>query len=225
MNMELFDISSEMPVCLKIENIRLNDLKHEVINGAEDLKNAEGMTIEMIGNPQKDALHWHLQEHPMSCAVACQEFVAEALLGIELSETNMREYARANNWFSDNGTLSEDTDNILEALGIETELTYENTLESIKNVIKNGGKVIAGVNNMVLERPILAMLPGFGPNHMVEVIGIDESNPEDVRIILNDPGVENGAGRSVPLKTFEKAWSTSDDFMISAYKPEGAKHI
>lgn len=58
-------------------------------------------------------------------------------------------------------------------------------------------------------------------NHVVEVIGIDYSNPDDVQVILNDTGVPDGKGKHISADTFAKSWNTSNRFMVTAWK--GAK--
>lgn len=46
---------------------------------------------------------------------------------------------------------------------------------------------------------------------------IDDSNPLDVRVIINDSGVENGCGRSISYLEFMEAWNPSGGFMVSAF--------
>ena len=59
--------------------------------------------------------------------------------------------------------------------------------------------------------------PIYGADHAVQVIGIDDSNPQDVRVIINDSGIENGCGRSVPYLEFMESWMPSGGFMVSAF--------
>lgn len=158
----------------------------------------------------------------MSCAVACQEFVAEGLLKEDYSEERMRAFARRQGWFSEDGTVPENAGKLLEAMGLEVRREERCSLEDIVEVLENGGKVMASVNNMVLQNPLYRWLPGYTANHMVEVTGVDRSNPAHVRISINDPGVENGAGIVYSLDRFETAWSTGNHFMVSAYRGKGA---
>jgi hypothetical protein len=60
--------------------------------------------------------------------------------------------------------------------------------------------------------------PGVDANHAVEVIGIDSSDPDNIMVILNDPGSPDGCGSMIPLEEFEDAWADSDNFMVTAYK-------
>lgn len=194
----------------------------ETMGPKETFELRENMeTPGVFGNPEAAAEVWHLQEHPMSCAVVCQEFIAEELLGKDFSEAKMRDYAEDREWFSDGGTKIHDVGNLLEEMGLDVERVQGATVEDIKAVLTGEGKLMAGVNNLVLHDSRFALLPGNSANHMVEVTGIDERDPNHVKVILNDPGVENGAGREVPLDTFLAAWNTSGNFMVSAYRPNG----
>ena len=179
----------------------------------------------IVGNPESAAEVWHMQEHPMSCAVVCQEFIAEELLGKEFSEAKMRDYAQNREWFSDGGTLLSDVGKLLEEMGLDVERSLGTTVEDLKVILNNGGKVMAGVNNMVLSNSLYAILPGISANHMVEVTGIDERDPKHTKVILNDPGVRDGAGREIELNTFMMAWNTSGCYTVSAFRPNGGASV
>ena len=103
-------------------------------------------------------------------------------------------------------------------MGLEVERQNGVTLAELAEMLDNGEKVIVGVNNMVLANPAMANLPGMSANHAVQVIGIDGTDPDNIQIILNDPGVENGQGIRHDLSTFMTAWSTSGNYTVSADK-------
>lgn len=179
---------------------------------------AEGAEC-IAGNPETDMKNWHEQAGDNSCAVCCQEFIAEQLLDREFSEQGMSQYAAERGWYDpETGTTVNDVGKLLEALGLEVERQSGLTLPDLFNELESGHKLICGVNNMILQNPGFAELPGLNANHAVQVIGIDYSNPEDVRVILNDSGVPNGMGRNVSADTFVKAWNTSGNFAVSAWK-------
>lgn len=173
----------------------------------------------VAGIPETDVENWHRQTEQNSCAVCCQEFVAEQLLDREFSEQGMIQYATEHGWYHpESGTSVSDVGKLLEALGLEVEREYGLTLADLFGELERGHKIICGVNNMILENPGFADLPGYNANHAVEVIGIDYSNPECVQVVLNDSGVANGCGRSVSADTFIKAWNTSGRYAVSAWK-------
>ena len=178
---------------------------------------------EIVGNPSDDAMLWHQQEHPMSCAIACQEFVAEGLFKEDYSEERMRAYAQRQGWFSDEGTTQENAGKLLEAMDLNVHSEENCDLGDIIQVLQNDGKVMTSVNNMVLQNPLYQLFPGFSANHIVEVTGVDRTDPAHIKIILNDPGVENGAGIVFPLQQFEAAWMMGKHFMVSAYR--GKEHV
>lgn len=176
------------------------------------------------GEPLEDLEHWHMQEGDMSCAVVCQEFVAEELLDTELNEQDLVEFAVSKGWFDpETGTTLEDTGNILEYLGLEVMQNEHGSIEDIERTLEEGGKVIAGVNNISLLTPDSMesiFYPSLTANHAVEVIGIDRTDPSNVKVILNDPGLPGGRGITYDLEEFQTAWNTSGGFMVSAYRSD-----
>lgn len=176
---------------------------------------AEGPKERIIGQPYEDMETWSPQAEDNSCAVACQEMIAEQLMGQDFSEENMIAFARERGWYDpESGTTIFDVGKILEEMGLQVERQTGATISDLAVALEQG-KVICGVNNMLLSAPELAMLPGLRANHAVQVIGIDTSNPDRVEVLLNDPGVENGCGIRHGLDDFLKAWKTSGNFMVS----------
>ena len=177
-------------------------------------------TAERIwGNPEKDMQCWHEQSEANSCAVCCQEFIAEQLLDREFSETELSEYARGRGWYDpESGTPVNDTGKVLEALGLEVERSWGVELRDLAEELHSGGKIICGVNNMILADPEFARLPGLSANHAVEVIGIDTSDAAQIQVILNDPGRADGKGLRVSADTFQKAWDTSGNFAATVHR-------
>ena len=107
-----------------------------------------------------------------------------------------------------------------DAYGLAYEQSYQGTLEDIEAIHNAGGKVIACINGLKLQNPNLFGF--FRADHAVQVVGIDRNDPEDVRVILNDPGQPKGAGLSVPADLFLKTWNTSNRFTVAIY-PEVEK--
>lgn len=173
----------------------------------------------IAGDPEEDMENWHMQDGAMSCAVVCQEFIADELLNRDFTEEEFCAYAEEQGWFdSMNGTSPEDVGNILESLGLDVERREGVKISELAEMLENGEKIICGVNNMVLANPELADLNGISANHAVQVIGIDSTDPNDIRVILNDPGVPDGRGISHSLSTFMTAWSTGNNFTVSVGK-------
>lgn len=170
---------------------------------------------QIIGQPYEDMETWSPQEEDYSCAIACQEMIAEQLTGKDISEEKMIAFARERGWYDPEcGTTMYDVGRLLEEMGMKVERQTGAAISDLASALEQG-KVICGVNNMLLSEPALAILPGLRANHAVQVIGIDMTNPEHVEVILNDPGVENGCGIRHSLDIFLKAWKTSGNYMVS----------
>lgn len=224
MNLEMLDYQNESMDAIEIgeEKEYLGDgVFLESIKGFfKEIKNAfEGNNEGIIGNPEKDMETWHEQVSPVSCAVCCQEFVAEQVTGKEFTEEEFCRFAETQGWFNpETGTPPGDVGKILEYMGFDVTRQEGVSVNELAQMLENGEKVIVGVNNMVLANPELSDLPGYNANHAVQVIGIDRSDPNHIEVILNDPGVENGNGVRHSLEDFVKAWSKGNNFTVSATK-------
>lgn len=162
---------------------------------------------------------WHMQKEQYSCANACQAFIINEYLDADVAEEALNAYAREQNWLQADGTAYEDIGNLLEMYGIETNRYWNASFEDIKKELDEGDRVIVGVYNAALDDDWWDILPIASANHAVEVIGIDDSIPWDVKVIVNDPGVADGMGKVISLDTFNDARSTSGGFMAVAERP------
>ena len=160
---------------------------------------------------------WHLQETDHTCAVCVQQFIINELTGLDISEQTLSDIAYMEGWLTENGTNIEDTGNLLEVFGIDTLMNYEGQFSDLKDTLETGGRVLVCVDSGALWTEGYGNYPIYGPDHAIEVIGLDESDPDDVRVIINDSGIDNGCGRSVALDDFMEAWQASGGFMVSAY--------
>lgn len=173
----------------------------------------------IIGNPSESLDSWHVQSDN-TCAVVSQEFVLENLLDREFNEKELTEIAEAHGWY-DNGTSMNDVGKLLEYYGIDVEQSMGNTLYDLRNSLQEGKQIIVGVDadEMWSGQNEEMFGPGMDANHAIQVIGIDESNPHDVKVIINDSGVTNGQGVMVPADSFIDAWEDSGCFMVEASCP------
>ena len=161
---------------------------------------------------------WHVQEGDNSCAVCTQQFIINEFLDMDVTEEELCLIAQQNGWYDPyDGTASTDVGNLLEYFGIDTQTNYEGAITDIKNTLDQGGRVIVAVDSMALWVEGFGNYPLYGADHAVEVIGIDDSDPLNVKVILNDSGVEDGCGKEVPYLEFMEAWAPSGGFMVSAF--------
>lgn len=170
----------------------------------------------IIGNPSEALDSWHMQSDN-TCAVVSQEFVLENLLDREFDEEELRVIAEEHGWY-DNGTSMDDMGRLLEYYGIDVEQSTGNTLDDLRNSLLEGNQIIVGLDadEIWSGRNEEMFGPGMDANHAVQIIGMDESDPDDIKVILNDSGVSNGQGVMVPADLFRDAWEDSGCFMIEA---------
>jgi len=95
---------------------------------------------------------------------------------------------------------------LLEFHGIHTETVLTGTFEELMADVAQGRTVIVPVDMLEVWRPFGEWLPD-APNHVVTVVGIDDSNPENPQIRILDP--EDGEIRLVPRSIFIDAWGDS----------------
>ncbi|MGN0106863.1 MAG: hypothetical protein ACI4A5_04095 [Hominilimicola sp.] len=244
--MDAYEMSKGINEDQQIENIRQIMKEHaqqmqetiempevpetaEVFEPTEFIETEEGgETVEVtefteiIGNPEEDMEAWSPQTEDYSCAVACQKYIAEQLTNVEFTEKSMIEYAYSEGWYDpeSGGTPFDDTGNLLEEVGLDVDRDYGGTLQEIAQSLENGDKVICAVNNTTLQCPEYADIPGVTANHAVEVIGIGMTKEGDLKVILNDPGIENGCGFTCDAETFMKAWGTGGNFITTVSSGE-----
>lgn len=96
-------------------------------------------------------------------------------------------------------------------------MNYEGSIADLQKTLAEGGRVIVAVDSMVLWTDGAGNYPVYGADHAIEVVGIDDADPADVKVIINDSGTQDGCGKAVPLNEFLEAWLPSGGFMVSAY--------
>ena len=179
----------------------------------------DGSDDGIVGNPVTAMEFWHPQEGNQ-CAVCSQEFVLESLIGRDVDGNELREVAEANGWFDPaGGTVPNDVGNILEYYGFNVERSDGNTYEDLRSALADGNGVIVGVDSDEIwsGKDDDFFGPGMDPDHAIQVIGIDESDPNNIMVIVNDSGVANGQGAMIPLEDFMNAWEDSGCFMMEAF--------
>ena len=148
------------------------------------------------GTPEMDIPLWTLQSEKNSCAVNCSSFILRSEVDPQLTEARLIQEGQELKLYDPSlGTYFDDVGALCEVHGMERELQTGATLE------------MAYPNRFGF----------FRADHAVQVVGIDRNDPEDVRVILNDPGRPDGQGLSVPEKVFLKAWATSGNSLAALY--------
>lgn len=192
-------------------------------NGVLELDNYDPSQSDpelVSGNPAESMEKWEFQGDTNRCALYSQKFVIEELTGKDISIDEVVELASENGWFSeDSGTASLNMTKVLDAYGIENEMSFHNNVDDIKECLENGGKVIVSIDadQVWYGEDSNLFSPADSANHAVEVIGIDYSNPNEPMVILNDSGSPSGCGEMVALDVFEDAWAAGDKQMVECY--------
>jgi hypothetical protein len=180
-------------------------------------------------DPADAAQVWHLQESSHSCAVAAQEFVLNDITGGNHSEAELCAIAEENGWYTPGqGTAPEDIGKVLNTFGIPTEHHDGATVEDLATALANGEEVIVGVDSGEIVSPGFDPsepldhypgVPGQGADHAIQIIGIDNRDPANPMVVVNDPGLPDGQGGALSLSVFAEAWEDSGNMMVTAKAP------
>lgn len=151
-----------------------------------------------------------------TCAIKSQQLILEDF-GIKISEDDLVTEAMQNNWYN-NGTKPADVGKLLESHGIGV-TQYENAnVFNLVNELSLGHKVIVGVDSGELwkEDNIITRIfdTDSAADHALIVSGIDTSDPDNVKVILTDPGTGDLL-KEYKLDEFIDAWKDSNCLMVS----------
>lgn len=199
------------------ETITFEVAEAEAYSEYEHFDPAESDENGIVGDPEAALDSWHTQSGN-TCAVVSQEGILESIFGQEFDEDELRELAEDNGWYN-NGTSAEDVGQLLEYYGIHTEHSFGNSVDDLRDSLGDGNQIIVLVDADELWSGENEEMfgPGMDMNHAVRVIGMDESDPENPMVILNDSGVANGQGVMIPLDNFMDSWEDSGCSMVEAF--------
>lgn len=161
-----------------------------------------------------------LQGYPDTCAIKCQQLILESN-GMEVSETELRNEAAANGWYSPGyGTPMENVGSLLESHGMEVNRCTGASISDIAGELSQGRQVIVGVDSGELwnaghDEAFEDLIYGGQADHALLVSGItvDPFTAEE-SILLTDPGTGDVC-MEYPAEQFEDAWDDSGNFMVS----------
>lgn len=162
-----------------------------------------------------------IQQHgDWGCAVKCQSLIMNKY-GINLSEEQLTQEGLANGWFIDGaGTPLSDVGKLLNVHGIDT-ITLSNANQyTLMHELAQGHQVIACVDANELNSNLLVQFLNRtvdNPNHAILVTGIDATDPDNVQVIVTDPG--SGEFTSYPWNQFAEAWGDSQFHMVATTEP------
>lgn len=174
---------------------------------------------DVIGNPEESMTYWEFQGNTGRCAIYAQKFIIEQYTGQEVDIEDLVNTAESRGWFSEEtGTYIYNGNKLLDLYGVPNEASYNNDITDLRDALDSGKMVIVSVDADEYwgQDSDDVFSPADGVNHAVQVIGIDESDPENPMVILNDSGSQRGCGEMVPVDVFMDAWDDGNNEMIVA---------
>ena len=102
--------------------------------------------------------------------------------------------------------------------GIDTATRFDMSSNELCEAVRDGARVIASVNHLLLEGQEKSVF--FGADRGVEVLAVNLSPSGEQTVILNHPCVRSGAMRSYPLDAFIRAWDAGRCAAVLAYPPK-----
>lgn len=176
----------------------------------------------LFGTPETDREYWHEQVEINSAPIACQRMIAEQVFQKEFSEQEILECAKMKGYYNpEYGISAGDIDKLFQEYGLEAELDFDVSVTELAGMLDQNEKIICLVNDFVLSCPEAADLCGISPNHVVQVIGMDLSDPQKGKVIVNNPEDKKGKGAYYDLSRFLKSWRTGGCLTVSVHRRYG----
>lgn len=159
------------------------------------------------------------QYYPDTCAFQSQALILREY-GFNVTQEDLIEVAKAQGWYVDGyGTPADKVGKLLEYYGVDTSITEGNNIFNLANELAQNHHVLVTVDSGELWAPGMGekledLLIGEQADHALLVVGIDTSDPSDVKVIVTDPGNGN-TQYAYSEKQFMEAWKDSNCFMAS----------
>lgn len=163
------------------------------------------------------------QGHDPICAIRCQEMILRDY-GIQIPKEDLIAYATEQGWYHGGGTKPCDVGNLLETCHIETHSQHCDSVYDLINELKEGHRVIVGVDARELwaergteEYEFYRNLTKADHALIVTSVNIDPESPEQSTVVLTDPG--NGSIAEYDFEKFAHSWRDSNFFMMATNEP------
>jgi hypothetical protein len=163
------------------------------------------------------------QNHPDTCAIKAQQIILNEF-NIPCTEDQLVKYSAEHGWYKGNGTAMSDVGKLLVDGGVPCTQQVNADAFDLVNELSQGHKIIVGVdanelwnNNSIrgkFSNWYNDFFHGNTPNHAVIVAGIDTTDPNNIQVLVTDPGTGE-YHRAYPMDQFMDAWSDSNCFMVS----------
>lgn len=164
------------------------------------------------------------QQYPDTCAIKSQQIILNEF-GIDVNEDQLVQFSYEQGWYhaDGSGTSAGDVGNLLESANIPVTRQDGANVFNLVSELSQGHKVIVGVDSgelwdSKLEGWFNDFFHGDTPDHALIVAGIDTSDPDNVMVIVDDPG-SGEYHKAYPLDQFMDAWSDAQCYMVSTDIP------
>ncbi|WP_301789868.1 C39 family peptidase [Bacteroides caecimuris] len=153
-----------------------------------------------------------------TCAIQSQHLILKQY-GINVTQEELIDIAKEQGWYAEGyGTPMDMVGKLLEYYGVDIHGSQGNNIFNIANELAQGHQIIVGVDAYELIYPEETVgideLYGEHANHALVVVGIDTSDPDNVQVIVTDPGTGNRQ-MAYPADQFIDAWKDSNCFMVT----------
>lgn len=193
----------------------------------KNLQNLKGV----IGDNPHDEINPQVhQNYDDTCAIKSQQLILNDF-GVYTTEEVLVHQASQLGIYTPGaggGTSPEDVGKLLELNGVHCTQHENATIYNLTSALAQGQKVIIGVDSGELwnNDKFSDLVQGEQADHALIVAGIDTTDPDNVQVILTDPGTGQEGAR-YPMEQFLDAWHDSGNFMVTtdapaplAYNPE-----
>lgn len=229
-------INSHSSMVAASNNNHDDDRIHDLLDSISEKNNHHmGATNgnQVIGENPADLVSNEVQQqYNDTCAIKSQQLILNDF-GIPVTEDQLVQQAQQLDIYrpGQGGTSPEDVGKLLEINGIPCTQHESASIYDLTSALAKGEKIIIGVDSSELwNGGVLTSLEdkfvGEQADHALIVAGIDTTNPNDVQVILTDPGTGQEGAR-YPIAQFIDAWQDSGNFMVTtdypaplAYNPE-----
>ena len=233
-----FDYFTNKNVASSIDVLNNNDDMERINSGetagsvgsSSESTGSIGETAGGIGFAQAETTHGQpnldiefdpetYQYYPDTCAFQSQAIILREY-GFYVKQEDLMQIAKEQGWYVEGyGTPEDKVGKLLEYYGLDTSITEGNNIFNLANELAQGHRILVTVDSGELWSPGLGekmedLLIGEQADHALLVVGVDTSNPSDVKVIVTDPGNGN-TQYAYSEKEFMDAWKDSNCFMAS----------
>ncbi len=226
-NFDNSQINTDLPM-VAASNNHHNDRIHDLLYSIAETNTHsmdENNVNQVIGDNPTDIVNIEVQQqYSDTCAIKSQQLILNDF-GIPITEDQLVQQAETLNIYhqGQGGTSPDDVGKLLEINGVSCTQHENASIYDLTSALAKGEKVIIGVDSGELwDGGTITKLKdsfiGEQADHALIVAGIDTTDPNDVQVILTDPGTGQEGAR-YPIAQFLDAWHDSGNFMVTTDQP------